>query len=66
VVLDRRNSPRPRRTATAEPVPDEEQPALAIVLKDGSVQSAVVVSVQDDVLQYVDPDGEHRAVPWLR
>jgi hypothetical protein len=47
----------------AEPIPGEEQPAFAIVLKDGSVQSAVAVSVQDDVLQYVDPDGEHRRVP---
>lgn len=50
-------------TTTAEPVPAEEQPAFAIVLNDGSVQSAVAVSVQDDVLQYVDPDGEHRRVP---
>jgi hypothetical protein len=50
-------------TATAEPVPGQEQPAFAIVLNDGSVQSAVAVSVQDDVLQYVDPDGEHRRVP---
>jgi hypothetical protein len=31
-------------TATAEPVPGEEQPAFAIVLKDGSVMSAVAVS----------------------
>jgi hypothetical protein len=61
----------PRETVRAEiheyqptePVPGEEQPAFAIVLKDGSVQSAVAVSVQDDVLQYVDPDGEHRRVP---
>jgi hypothetical protein len=47
----------------AETAPGEEQPAFTIVLKDGSVQSAVAVSVQDDVLQYVDPDGEHRRVP---
>ena len=49
-------------TATAEPVPTEEQPAFAIVLKDGSVQSAVAVAVQDEVLHYVDPDGQHRRV----
>jgi hypothetical protein len=49
-------------TATAEPVPGEEQPAFAIVLKDGSVRSAVAVSAQDGVLQYVDPEGEHRRV----
>jgi hypothetical protein len=47
----------------AEPVPGEEQPAFAIVLRDGSVHSAVAVSVQDEVLNYVDPDGEHRRVP---
>ena len=50
-------------TATAEPVPAEEQPAFALVLKDGSVQSAVAVSVQDEVLHYVDPDGQHWRVP---
>lgn len=50
-------------TATAEPVPAEEQPAFALVMKDGSVQSAVAVSAQDEVLHYVDPDGQHWRVP---
>jgi len=49
-------------TATAEPVPPEKQPAFALVLKDGSVQSAVAVAVQDEVVHYVDPDGRHRRV----
>ena len=51
------------KPTAAEPVPAEEQPVFAIVLKDGSVQSAVAVSVQDEVLHYVDPDGQHRRVP---
>jgi hypothetical protein len=49
-------------TATSEPVPGEEQPAFAIVLKDGSVQSAMAGAVQDEVVHYVDPDGQHRRV----
>jgi hypothetical protein len=41
----------------------EEQPAFAIALKDGSVRSAVAVSVQDDIVNYVDPDGRHEQFP---
>jgi hypothetical protein len=40
---------------------DEEQ-AFAIVLKDGSVHSAVAVTVQANGLYYVEPDGSHRLV----
>ncbi len=41
---------------------DEEPPAFAIVLRDGSVHSAAAVTVQDDVLHYVEPDGRHMRV----
>jgi hypothetical protein len=40
---------------------DQEQ-AFAIVLKDGSVHSAVAVTVQNRGLYYVEPDGAHRLV----
>ena len=40
---------------------DQEQ-AFAIVLRDGSVHSAVAVTVQDNALYYVEPDGGHRLV----
>jgi hypothetical protein len=40
---------------------DEEQ-AFAIVLKDGSVHSAVAVTVQANGLYFVEPDGAHRLV----
>ena len=46
--------------AGAAPLPAEEQPAFAIVLNGGSMQFATAVSVQDNVLSYVNPDGEHR------
>src|ERR1700689_3363235 len=36
--------------------------AFAIVLKDGSVHSAVAVTVQRNALYYVEPDGGHRLV----
>lgn len=36
--------------------------AFAIVLKDGSVHSAVAVTVQANGLYYVEPDGAHRLV----
>jgi hypothetical protein len=42
---------------------DEEQ-AFAIVLKDGSVHSAVAVTVQANGLYYVEPDGAHRLVAF--
>jgi hypothetical protein len=35
---------------------------FAIVLKDGSVHSAVAVTVQRNALYYVEPDGGHRLV----
>ena len=40
----------------------EESPAFAIVLKDGSVRSAVAVAAQNDSLHYVDLDGRHQHV----
>jgi hypothetical protein len=45
----------------APPTADEAQ-AFAIVLKDGSVHSAVAVTVQASAIYYVDPDGSHRLV----
>ena len=48
--------------ASAAPASDE-QPAYAIALKDGSVHAAAAVTVQDNTLHYVDPDGQHRLVP---
>ncbi|HEX5431192.1 MAG TPA: hypothetical protein VFW83_04450 [Bryobacteraceae bacterium] len=49
------------QTAAAAPPPAQAQqpPTFAIVLKDGSVKSAVAVSAQDNELRYVDPDGRH-------
>jgi hypothetical protein len=40
----------------------EEQPTFAIVFKDGSTRSAVAVTLQDNLLHYVDPDGGHHRV----
>jgi hypothetical protein len=40
-----------------------EDQAFAIVLRDGSVHSAVAVTVQKGALYYVQPDGAHRLVP---
>jgi hypothetical protein len=45
----------------AVPSADEQQ-AFAIVLNDGSVHSAVAVTVQGNGLYYVEPDGRHRLV----
>jgi hypothetical protein len=45
----------------AQPLADDTQ-AFAIVLKDGSVYSAIAVTVQDSGLHYVEPDGGHRLV----
>jgi hypothetical protein len=39
-----------------------DEQAFAIVLKDGSVHSAVAVTVQANGLYYVEPDGAHRLV----
>ena len=39
-----------------------QEQAFAIVLRDGSVHSAVAVTVQDNALYYVEPDGGHRLV----
>lgn len=47
---------------TTAPLPQEEQPAFAIVLKDGSVHSAAAVVMEGDTLHYVDPDGRHQRV----
>jgi hypothetical protein len=48
-------------TASASPTSDEAQ-AFAIVLKDGSVHSAVAVAVQAGAIYYVEPNGSHRLV----
>lgn len=45
----------------AAPQPVDEQ-AFAIVLRDGSVYSAIAVTVQGSALHYVEPDGGHRLV----
>lgn len=50
-----------QQPGAAEP-PVDEQTAFAIVLKDGSVHSAVAVTVQASALHYVEPDGGHRLV----
>ena len=39
-----------------------EAPSFAIALKDGSVHFASAVTVQQDTLLYVDPDGRHERV----
>ncbi len=44
------------------PSPDEESAAFTIVLKDGSVRSAVAVAVQDNMVHLVEPDGRHGRV----
>ena len=48
--------------STSAPPVAEPEKAFAIVLKDGSVHSAVAVTVQDSALYYVEPDGGHRLV----
>jgi hypothetical protein len=55
--------PKPEMHEYSHPatVADEEQ-TFAIVLKDGSVHSAVAVTVQTNGLYYVEPDGAHRLV----
>lgn len=46
---------------SAAPAANEDQ-TFAIVLRDGSVHSAVAVTVQKGALYYVEPDGAHRLV----
>jgi hypothetical protein len=46
---------------SAAPAANEDQ-TFAIVLRDGSVRSAVAVTVQKGALYYVEPDGAHRLV----
>lgn len=49
--------------AAAQATPTaEDQQAFGIVLTDGSVHSAVAVTVQGRALYYVEPDGGHRLV----
>ena len=48
--------------ATSAPSTGGRGQAFAIVLKDGSVHSAVAVTVQHSALYYVEPDGGHRLV----
>jgi hypothetical protein len=47
------SAPSPVTSPTGEP------PMFGIVLKDGSVRSAVAVVVDDDGLKYTDPDGRN-------
>jgi hypothetical protein len=50
--------------ATVASVRSDSEPALfAIVLKDGSVLPAAAVMTQENALQIVDADGQHRRVP---
>jgi hypothetical protein len=42
--------------------PADDTQAFVIVLRDGSVHSAIAVTVQDSDLHYVEPDGGHRLV----
>jgi hypothetical protein len=46
----------------AASTPADEQTFFAIVLRDGSMHSAVAVTVQKSGLYYVDPEGGHRLV----
>ena len=41
---------------------DDEQQMFAIVLRDGTVDSAIGVTVQNDLLHLVEPDGGHRSI----
>jgi len=51
-------------SATPGPVPspEDESAAFTIVLKDGSVRSAVAVAVQNNMVHLVEPDGRHDRV----
>ena len=40
-----------------------DSPAFAIVLRDGSVDSAIGVTLQENMLHYVQPEGGHRTIP---
>jgi hypothetical protein len=42
---------------------ESEPPSFAIVLKDGSTLSALMVFASDDGLHYVDPDERHLRIP---
>jgi|HubBroStandDraft_4_1064222.scaffolds.fasta_scaffold18330_3 hypothetical protein len=46
---------------SSAPTANEDQ-TFAIVLRDGSMHSAVAVTVQKGALYYVEPDGAHRLV----
>lgn len=52
----------PQSAATEAKPSTEDQEAFGIVLTDGSVHSAVAVTVQGRSLYYVEPDGGHRMV----
>ena len=64
VVVPMAPSPPPKAEMHEYPHPSAvgEEQAFAIVLKDGSVHSAVAVTVQANGLYYVEPDGAHRLV----
>lgn len=52
------------KQTTPAPAPSEtELQGFAIVLKDGSSESAMAVWVQDNVVRYVDRAGRHRQAP---
>jgi hypothetical protein len=54
--------PTPEIHEYSHPSTAGDEQAFAIVLKDGSVHSAVAVTVQANGLYYVEPDGAHRLV----
>jgi hypothetical protein len=54
--------PTPEIHEYSHPSATGDEQAFAIVLKDGSVHSAVAVTVQANGLYYVEPDGAHRLV----
>jgi hypothetical protein len=54
--------PKPEIHEYSHPSTAGGEQAFAIVLKDGSVHSAVAVTVQENGLYYVEPDGRHRLV----
>jgi hypothetical protein len=49
-------------TVADRPAAEAEPAAFALALKDGSIYEAVAVTVQDDVVHYVEPEGRHMRV----
>jgi hypothetical protein len=59
---ERSASERSAAPPAAPPASLVEPPSFGIVLKDGSVREAAAVTVQDGMVHYVDPNGEHGRV----